>query len=162
VTAGEAPGTSSARRLVAAAAARGLTLATAESLTGGAVAAAIVGVPGASEVFRGGVVAYATDLKREWLAVPAELLARRGPVDPDVAAAMADGVRERARADLGLATTGVAGPGPADGHPAGTVHVAVAQPGASRVRSLVLPGDRPAVRAAATAAALSLALTLLT
>jgi nicotinamide-nucleotide amidase len=147
-----------ARRLVVAAAARGLTLATAESLTGGAVAAAIVAVPGASEVFRGGVVAYASDLKRDWLDVPAGLLAERGPVDPDVAVAMAAGVARRAGADLGLATTGVAGPGPSDGRPAGTVHVAVAATGGSGVRSLDLPGDRPAVRAAATEAVLALAL----
>ncbi|MGF1662955.1 MAG: CinA family protein [Kineosporiaceae bacterium] len=161
MTSAGAPGEDTARRLVAAAGARGLTLATAESLTGGAVAAAIVGVPGASEVFRGGMVAYATDLKREWLGVPAELLARCGPVDPDVAAAMAAGARARAGADLGLATTGVAGPGPAGGHPVGTVHVAVVGPGASRVRSLALPGDRPAVRAAAAEAVLTLALALL-
>ncbi|MGF1645484.1 MAG: CinA family protein [Kineosporiaceae bacterium] len=151
-----------ARELVARAAAQGLTLATAESLTGGAVSAAMVEVPGASRVLRGGVVAYATDLKRDWLDVPAELLSQRGPVDPDVAVAMAAAVRRRAAADVGLATTGVAGPGPSDGHPPGTVHVAVVTAGARQVRSPSLPGDRSAVRAGATEAVLALALTLIT
>jgi CDP-diacylglycerol--glycerol-3-phosphate 3-phosphatidyltransferase len=99
--------------------ARGETLAVAESLTGGALAAAVVAVPGVSATFRGGVVAYATELKSELLGVDAALLAARGPVDPDVAVAMAEGVRERLGATWGLATTGVAGPDPQDGHPPG-------------------------------------------
>jgi nicotinamide-nucleotide amidase len=147
-----------AARLVAAATDRRLTLATAESLTGGAVAAAIVGVAGASAVYRGGVVAYASDLKREWLDVPDELLADRGPVHPAVALAMAAGARRRAGADVGLATTGVAGPGPADGIPAGTVHVAVSDVTGGRVSSWSLSGDRAAVRAGAVEAVLGLAL----
>ena len=101
-------------RLVALLAARGLTLATAESLTGGLVVAELVSVPGASAVVHGGVVAYATELKHTVLGVDAARLGATGPVDPDVAAAMAAGVRERlavagAPATLGLATTGVAG-----------------------------------------------------
>lgn len=147
-----------ARRLVPAAVAAGLTLATAESLTGGSVAAALVAVPGASDTFRGGVVSYAADLKADWLDVPRALLDARGAVDPDVARAMAAGIRRRAPADIGLATTGVAGPGPNDGHPAGTVHVAVATAAGEHVRSLRLAGDREAVRAGATAAVLVLAL----
>jgi nicotinamide-nucleotide amidase len=133
------------------------TLAVAESLTGGLLAATIVDVPGASAVFRGGLVVYATDLKGTLAAVPPELLAERGPVDPDVAVAMAHGTRVRCGADWALATTGVAGPTAPDGVPAGTVHVAVAGPAApARVRSLRLSGDRTAVRRGAVSAALAL------
>jgi nicotinamide-nucleotide amidase len=135
---------------------RGQTLATAESLTGGLLAATIVDVPGASAVFRGGLVTYATDLKRSLAGVPAGLLAERGPVDPDVARALAAGVRRRCGADWGLATTGVAGPEPHAGAPVGTVHVAAVGPDGGRVRSLTVPGDRAAVRRGAVAAALAL------
>ena len=135
---------------------RGQTVGVAESLTGGLVAAALTSVPGSSAVFLGGIVAYATSLKAALLGVPAELLARYGPVYPDVAAAMASGVRARLGATYGLATTGVAGPGPADGQPAGTVFVALAGPGTDTVRELRLTGDRAAVRAASAAAVLSL------
>jgi nicotinamide-nucleotide amidase len=135
---------------------RGETLAVAESLTGGQLAAAIVDVPGASAVFRGGLVVYATDLKESLAGVPAALLAARGPVDPDVALALAEGARQRCGADWGLATTGVAGPDRQDGVPVGTVYVAVAGPGESVVRALRVPGERPAVRRAAVAAALAL------
>lgn len=147
-----------ASRLLAALADRGWTLAVAESLTGGLVTAALVDVPGASAVLRGGVVAYATDLKASLLDVDAGLLAQRGAVDPDVAAAMARGAAHRLGADVGLATTGVAGPDPQDGHAPGTVHVAVATPDGVRVASLTLPGDRAAVRGAACARVLELAL----
>ncbi len=138
--------------------AAGLTVGCAESLTAGQVCAALADVPGASEVLRGGVVAYATDVKASVLGVPAEHLQRTGPVDAGVAEAMARGAAALLHADLGVATTGVAGPGPHDGHPAGTVYVAVAAPGGgpSRVRRLALGGDRSAVRAGATAAALQL------
>ncbi|MCC2315969.1 CinA family protein [Cellulomonas xiejunii] len=147
-----------AANLLAALARRGWTLAVAESLTGGLVTATLVEVPGASAVLRGGVVAYATDLKHSVLGVDAGLLARRGAVDPDVASAMATGVRRRLGADVGLATTGVAGPQAQDGHAPGTVHVAVATPASVLVRSLELPGDRAAVRAAASACVLALAM----
>lgn len=136
---------------------RAWTLAVAESLTGGLVTAAVVDVPGASAVLRGGVVAYATDLKASLLDVDEGLLAARGAVDPAVAAAMARGVRARLGADVGLATTGVAGPDPQDGHAPGTVHVAVAAPDGVEVRSLQLAGGRAAVRAAACDAVLDLA-----
>jgi nicotinamide-nucleotide amidase len=137
---------------------RGWSLGVAESLTGGLVCATLVDVPGASAVLRGGVLAYATDLKAALLDVDADLLASRGAVDPDVALAMARGVRVRLGADVGLATTGVAGPGAQDGHPAGTVHVAVAAPGGSQVRSLLLDGDRATVRARTVEAVLALGL----
>jgi PncC family amidohydrolase len=137
---------------------RGLHLATAESLTGGLLSAAGTAVPGASPVFRGGVVAYATDLKHALLGVDAELLDRVGAVDPDVAAQMADGVRRRLGADVGLATTGVAGPDPQDGHAPGTVFVGVATPhGLQSVDVSLAPadvGDRAQVRAHTVQAAL--------
>ena len=120
-----------AEALIAALRRRGETLAVAESLTGGLLAATLVDVPGASRVFRGGLIVYATDLKATLAGVPAELLAARGPVDPDVAVALARGARERCGADWGLATTGVAGPEPQDGAAVGTVFVAVAGPSIS-------------------------------
>ncbi|MCR6491313.1 CinA family protein [Cellulomonas sp. P24] len=147
-----------ARTLVDGLVSRGLTVAVAESLTGGAVVSSLVDVPGASRVLRGGVVAYATDLKASLLGVEADLLAARGAVDRDVALAMAVGVRERLGADVGVATTGVAGPDPQDGHLPGEVHVAAVGPGGARVESVVLPGDRAAVRRATCELALELAL----
>ncbi|MFB6395390.1 CinA family protein [Polymorphospora lycopeni] len=136
--------------------ARGSTLATAESLTGGLLAATLVEVPGVSAVFRGGLVVYATELKGSLAGVPAGLLAERGPVDPDVAVALADGARAACGADWGLATTGVAGPEPQDGKPVGLVYVAVAGPSGPAVRRLTLDGDRTAVRAGTVVAALRL------
>ncbi|MEV3859754.1 CinA family protein [Streptomyces sp. NPDC050095] len=108
---------------------RGETLAVAESLTGGLVAAELVSVPGASKAFRGSVTAYATELKHLVLGVDAGLLAAHGAVHPEVALQMADGVRAALGADWGIATTGVAGPEPQDGQPVGTVYVACAGPG---------------------------------
>lgn len=134
----------------------GLTLACAESLTGGALVSAFVEVPGASAVVRGGVVAYATDLKTELLGVDPGLLAARGPVDPVVAREMADGVRLRLGADVGLATTGVAGPGTQHGHPVGTIFVAVATVRRTAVRPLRLAGNRDALRRATVLAAIAL------
>jgi nicotinamide-nucleotide amidase len=136
---------------------RGETLAVAESLTGGKLAATLVDFPGVSAVFRGGLIVYATDLKASLAGVPEKLLAERGAVDPDVALALAAGARERCGADWGLGTTGVAGPDPQDGIAAGTAYVACAGPdGRTTVRRLDLPGDRPAVRGATVAAALDL------
>lgn len=134
---------------------RGLTVAVAESLTGGAVCAALVAVPGASAVLRGGVVAYATDLKASLLGVDVDVLADRGPVDPDVALAMAAGVRRLTGASVGVATTGVAGPDSQAGRPPGVVYVGVAGPDGARVASLRLAGDREAIRSAACEAALA-------
>lgn len=144
--------------LLAALTERGWTVATAESLTGGQVAATLVDVPGASRSLRGGVVAYATDLKGSVLGVDADLLAAHGAVHPEVARQMAEGVRGVLGADVGLATTGVAGPDPQDGFSPGTVHVAVAGPAGTVVRSLELTGDRPAIRTATCAAVLREAL----
>ncbi|MEW1687212.1 CinA family protein [Streptomyces sp. NPDC091265] len=126
---------------------RGETLAVAESLTGGLVAAELTSVPGASHSFRGSVTAYATPLKSEVLGVDAALLAARGAVDPEVASQMAEGVRKVLGADWGLATTGVAGPEPQDGQPVGTVFVAVRGPrGAEKVAALRLNGCRSDIR----------------
>lgn len=135
---------------------RGETLAAVESLTGGLLAATVVGVPGASRAFRGGIVAYATDLKASLAGVPQDLLAERGPVDPDVAAALAAGGRARCAADWGVATTGVAGPREQDGKPVGLVFVAVDGPDGAEVRRLELAGDRQAIRTGAVAEALRL------
>jgi nicotinamide-nucleotide amidase len=145
-----------AREAVELLTAMGKTVAVAESLTGGLVAAALTSVPGASVVVRGGVIAYATELKTALLGVPADLLARHGAVDPDVAAAMADGVRERLGATYGAATTGVAGPGPAEGKPQGTVFVAVNGPGGPAGVGLQLAGDRRQVREKSVLSVLSL------
>jgi nicotinamide-nucleotide amidase len=122
------------------------TVAVAESLTGGLLGAAITTVPGASSVFRGGVIAYATDVKAALLGVSAALLAERGAVDPEVAGAMAAGVRERLGAAIGAATTGVAGPDAADGKPPGTVHIAVSTAGGTVVQTLALSGGRDEIR----------------
>lgn len=137
---------------------RGVTVATAESLTGGLLAAALVSVPGASDVFGGGVVSYATELKAELAGVPAAVLEQHGPVSAGTAEAMAEGVRRRLGAAAGVATTGVAGPDPLDGHPPGTFHVAVSAPGEVRVASY-LPTrqrDREIVRRLAVVRALDL------
>ena len=127
----------------------GLTVATAESLTGGGLVARLVDVPGASHVVRGGACTYAVDTK-------ASVLELTGPVDEQVARQMARGARTLFRADIGVSTTGVAGPGPADGFPAGTVHIACVHPAGEEHRLLHLEGDRAAVRAGAIDAALAL------
>ncbi|OZV79312.1 competence protein [Micromonospora echinospora] len=135
---------------------RGETLATVESLTGGSLAASIVEIAGVSGIFRGGLVVYATELKADLAGVPEGLLADRGPVDPDVAVALAEGGRQRCAADWGLATTGVAGPEPQDGKPVGLVFVAVAGPNGTAVRELDLDGGRDRIRSTAVDEALRL------
>lgn len=136
---------------------RGQTVAVAESLTGGLVAAELTAVDGASHAFRGSVTAYATDLKRELLGVDGALLAERGAVDAEVARQMAEGVRRALGADWGVATTGVAGPTSQDGHPVGTVHVAVAGPSnRPAAASLRLEGDRAGIRAQSVRAVVKL------
>ena len=163
----EREGNSPAEQLLKALRERGETLAVAESLTGGLVAAALTDIPGASDVVRGGVVSYATDLKADLLAVDADLLAAGGPVQVEVAAQMAVGVARVCGATWGLATTGVAGPGPADGHPAGTVFVAaargdgvvcVAQQVSGLTERAAAGADRATVRHLAVRAVLELAL----
>ena len=136
--------------------ARGDTIAVAESLTGGMLAAALTEIPGASAAFRGGVVAYATGLKAALLGVPAALLDRHGAVHPEVARAMADGVASRLGATVGAATTGVAGPDPQDGQPVGTVYIAVSAGGGTTVRSLALSGGRHQIREATVEQSLDL------
>ncbi|MFF1452696.1 CinA family protein [Streptomyces sp. NPDC058274] len=145
---------------------RGETLAVAESLTGGLVAAEITAAPGASKGFRGSVTVYATELKHELLGVDATLLAERGAVDPQVAAQMAAGVRKALGADWGIATTGVAGPEPQDGQPVGTVYVAVDGPATKnsdavdgrKVASLRLNGGRAEIRMESVRSVLALLL----
>jgi len=124
----------------------GQTVGTAESVTGGLVAAALTTVPGASAVVRGGIVAYAADLKSSLLSVPADLIERVGTVHPDVALAMASGARIRLGATVGVATTGVAGPDQADDQPVGTVHIAVSTSARAIHEALLLSGDRPEIR----------------
>ncbi len=134
----------------------GLTVATAESLTGGLLCSTLVDVPGASAVVRGGVVAYTVDVKAAVLGVDPGLLAAHGAVHPDVAVGMALGVRSLLSSDIGVATTGVAGPEPADGHPVGTVFVAAATRDRVEVEQLALGGDRRAIREQSVTAALHL------
>lgn len=139
---------------VRALAAAGARVAVAESLTGGALGAAITSVPGASRVFLGGVIAYATPLKASLLGVSAHLLAEVGPVDGEVAQAMAAGVRRRLGADWGVALTGVAGPDPQSGKPPGTVWVGLSTEAGCSAAMLSLQGTRDQVRSDAVAAAL--------
>ena len=136
-------------------AAEGATVAVAESLTGGLLGAALTDMAGASATFRGGVLAYATELKGSLLGVPEPLLEAEGAVSAHVAAAMAAGVRDRLDATYGVALTGVAGPEPQDGQPPGTVFVGVAGPDDGVVEALQLTGDRDAIRAAAVRGALA-------
>lgn len=134
---------------------RGETVATAESLTGGLLAARLTDVPGASRSFVGGVVSYATRVKVSLLDVSKDLVEEHGVISEACALAMARGVRARLDATWGLATTGVAGPDQQEGHPVGTVWVAVAGPGGSQTRRLTLRGDRSVVRRASCNGALS-------
>lgn len=138
---------------------RGLRIAVAESLTGGLLVAELIRIAGASLVVNGGVVAYDTDVKRSLLGVSAELLEREGAVHPEVARQMADGARRALAvhgrpADLGVATTGVAGPDPQDGRPPGTVFIGISLGDETDSVALSLHGDRAAIRSATVAAAL--------
>jgi nicotinamide-nucleotide amidase len=142
--------------------ARGLTLATAESCTGGLVASRITAVPGASDVFLGSVVAYANTVKEAGLDVPAELLATHGAVSAEAAAAMAAGARERLGADVAVAVTGVAGPGGGTPEkPVGLVFAHAVSPDGEKSVRTELPGDREMIRGRATAASLHLVRRLL-
>lgn len=135
---------------------RGLSVSVAESLTGGLLCAALTEAPGASAVIRGGVVAYATDLKSSMLGVSQELLASRGAVDPDVALEMAAGVAHQLGSDIGLSTTGVAGPEPQDGKAVGTVFIACVWGTKRVVEELSLAGTRNEIRSLTVHAALRL------
>lgn len=147
---------STAQEIVTKATEQQVTIAVAESLTAGMCASAIADVPGASAVLLGGIVAYATDTKRDVLGVDGATLAEHGPVSPEVALAMAQAVRARFRATVGVATTGVAGPDGQDGHAPGEVFVALASEQADVVRKLELSGDRSQIRQASVQAALGL------
>jgi nicotinamide-nucleotide amidase len=125
---------------------RGATIATAESLTGGRLAALLTAVPGSSETYVGGVVSYATSLKTDLLGVSPELIARHGVVSAECARAMATGARQVTGATYAVSTTGVAGPGSQDGVPAGTVYVAVAGPDSVTALALELVGDRATIQ----------------
>ncbi len=142
--------------------ARGLSLATAESCTGGLVSGRLTSVPGASDVFRGGVVAYSDDLKTRLLGVPEAVLREHGAVSAETAAAMARGARERLGADVALAVTGVAGPGGGTPEsPVGLVFLHAAGPEGERTVEFSFPGDRQAIRARTAVAALHLVRRLL-
>lgn len=142
--------------------ARGLSLATAESCTGGLVAAHLTSVPGASDVFRGGVVAYANEVKRDELGVAPEVLERHGAVSAETAAAMAAGARQRLRADVAVSVTGVAGPsGGTTEKPVGLVYLYAEGPDGSRAADFNVPADRETIRRRAAVAALHLVRRLL-
>jgi nicotinamide-nucleotide amidase len=143
--------------------ARGLTLATAESCTGGLVAARLTSVPGSSDVVLGGIVAYADELKRAALGVPAELIAAHGAVSAEVAAAMAHGARERLGADVAVSVTGIAGPGGGTPEkPVGLVYLHAEGPDGGLGREFSFPGDRASIRARSVVGALHLVRRLLT
>ncbi len=136
---------------------RGWTLATAESCTGGLVAGRLTSVPGSSDVFIGGVVAYANEVKEGELGVPASLLAEHGAVSAESAAAMAAGVRARLGADVVVAVTGIAGPdGGTPYKPVGLVFLHAETPAGSHGIEFTLPGDRETIRSRATVASLHL------
>lgn len=146
----------SAEDLIRAATQAGLTVGVAESLTGGQLCACLVEVPGASAVVKGGIVAYDAALKVALLDVDADVLDQHGPVSEPVAIQMARGVREVAGADIGVSTTGAAGPEPHGGKKPGTVFVGLSIGDEHRAIELRIPGDRQAVRRAAIDAAISL------
>ena len=135
---------------------RGVTLATAESCTAGLVAHLITEVPGSSDYFRGGLMTYADDVKEDLAGVPAAVLAAHGAVSAQVARAMADGARQRLRADVAVAITGIAGPGGGtDAKPVGLTYIAIADTAGDDVRRHVWDLDRPGNKRASAAAALA-------
>jgi nicotinamide-nucleotide amidase len=142
--------------------ARGLTLATAESATGGLIAARLTAIPGSSDVFLGSVVAYANEIKERELGVPADVLTLHGAVSAETAAAMAAGVRERLGADVGISDTGIAGPGGGTAEkPVGLVYMHASGPDGELAARFDVPADRETVRARAAVAALHLVRRLL-
>ncbi len=143
-----------AARVIALASLQGVTVATAESLTAGMLASSLAGVPGASAVLQGGVVAYQSSVKQNLLGVSGELLASAGAVDARVAAAMADGARAALLSDIGVATTGVAGPSAHEGKPVGTVFTAISMASGSVTFEYRFSGSRESIRCAARDAVL--------
>ena len=146
-----------AEHLLARLRARGLRLVTAESCTGGLIAASLTALPGASDVLAGGIVAYSNALKIALLGVPPALLAQHGAVSDPVARAMAEGARVRAAVDLAIAVTGIAGPGGGSSEkPVGLVYLAAASASQTLAERHIFPGDRAQVRAASVRAAFML------
>ena len=146
-------------RLVSACKERGVTVATAESCTGGLIAARITSVPGSSAVFLGGVVSYANAVKRDLLGVPQEVLERAGAVSAECAEAMATGARARLKANLAVSVTGVAGPdGGTPQKPVGLVYIGVATAECTTTERFVFAGDRGTIRRQASDRALALLL----
>jgi nicotinamide-nucleotide amidase len=142
---------------------RGLTLAAAESCTGGLVAARLTSVPGSSDVFLGAVVAYANEVKESELGVPAAVLEAHGAVSAEAASAMARGARERLGAGVAVSVTGIAGPGGGSPEkPVGLVYLCASGAGGELSQDFVVPGDRETVRGRATVAALHLVRALVT
>jgi len=132
---------------------RGLTVATAESMTGGSVADLVSAAPGASATYVGGVVSYATEVKQQLLGVSESTVAEHGVVSSPCAAEMAAGVRGLLGTDYGVSTTGVAGPDPQEDKPVGLVYVGIAGPHGVDTHELRLAGERAEIRAEATRAA---------
>lgn len=135
---------------------RGETVAVAESLTGGLIGAELTKAEGASDFFLGSIVAYTTEAKAVVVGVDRAVLENRGPVSEDAAAQLAEGAAERFGADLGLSATGVAGPGPQDGHPVGTIYVGASYKGRTEVRNPKAYGDRDHIRGIAVTSAIDL------
>lgn len=141
---------------------KGKTLVTAESITGGGIGAALTAVPGASAVYRGGIISYCDDVKHELLGVPREVLEQFGAVSRPTALAMAMGARERLQADAAIAVTGLAGPGGDDfGNPVGTVFIAFADGNGANVRECRISGSRDAIRNQTVRIALELVLEMM-
>ena len=139
--------------------AKGLTLATAESLTGGGIGAALTAVAGASDVYKGGVISYVNAVKETLLGVPSETLMLYGAVSAQTAAAMASGVRELLKADIAVSVTGLAGPGGDEfGHSVGTVFIGFLSDPIALVKEHRFEGDREEVRRQTVQAALNLIL----
>ena len=146
------------KQLLAVLKARDETLTGAESLTGGLVADTIVGVPGASAVFKEAFVTYCDEAKARTLGVPEEVLSSEGAISAACAKAMAEGAAKAAAADMAYATTGNAGPDAAEGKPVGLVYIAACYRGRTQVKELRLCGDRAGIRAQSAQEALALCL----
>jgi nicotinamide-nucleotide amidase len=145
----------SAEEIVTSLTKRGETIAIAESITGGGISSALTDVPGTSHVFLGAVVAYTVDIKIKDLGVRHETISEFGVVSEAVAFEMAEGIRARYQSTWAISSTGVAGPGPSHGIPAGTVWIAIIGPGRREALALSLAGDRDGVRRAAISSALA-------
>ncbi|NQW64464.1 MAG: CinA family protein [Actinobacteria bacterium] len=133
---------------------RGETISTAESITGGLIGGAITGVPGSSEVFLGGVISYSNQMKKDELGITAADIKKVGVVSEAIAVAMALAIQKRTKSTWAISSTGVAGPGPVDGIPAGTVWIAIAGPKIAQGIELSIAGKREIVRLGAVESAL--------